>query len=150
MKKRKMGAEDFESIPVEQRLLHLEKLMAEACRKRLRQRTPKLDEKTVNQIVEEMEAMPQRIRAEYWRRDQEMRSQPLDEAMMNDLWSAPPMPPMSLVENALAERMHLPADVRMQQVATLMVEKYLHPGPMTEVRQVPVARWIPKTSSDLS
>jgi hypothetical protein len=50
---------------------------------------------------------------------------PIDEsAMMHSM----PLPPQWLVEKALAERMHLPEDERMRQVAELMVVKHLLPG----------------------
>jgi hypothetical protein len=87
----------------------------------------------VDQIVEEMERMPQLLRDAYRKRFQQGRPQPLDEATMEDHLNLNPMLPLRVVERALVERMHLPKEVRMQQVAILMVDKYLLPpcsGPL--------------------
>jgi hypothetical protein len=125
-----ISAEKFEGITENQ---SMQQLYRDCCRKCVKQEHSKLDEKTVDQIVEEMERMPQLIRDAYRKRFQQGRPQPLDEATMEDHLNLNPMPPLGVVERALAERMHLPKEVRMQQVAILMVDKYLLPpcsGPL--------------------
>jgi hypothetical protein len=66
----------------------------------------------------------QLIRDAYRRRVREGRPQ-IDEATMDNIMQWMPIPPTSLVESALADRMHLPEDERMRQVAVLMVVKHL-------------------------
>lgn len=120
-----ISAEKFEGITENQ---SLQQLYRDGCRKCVKQEHSKLDEKTVDQIVDEMERMPQLLRDAYRKRFQERRPQPLDEATMEDHLNSIPMPPLRFVEIALVERMHLPKEVRMQQVAILMVDKYLLPS----------------------
>ncbi len=99
----------------------------DTCRKRLEQEHPEFNEKTVDQIVEEMERMPQLITDAY-RERLKQRSPRLDEATMdNNIMLFMPMPPARLVESALAERMHLPEEARMQEVAMLIVVRHLLP-----------------------
>ena len=121
-------AEKFEGITEDQ---SIEQLYRDGCRKCVKQEHSKLDEKTVDQIVEEMERMPQLLRDAYRKRFQQRRPQPLDEATMEDHLNLNPMPPLRVVERALVERMHPPKEVRMQQVAILMVDKYLLPPLLT-------------------
>ena len=79
------------------------------------------------QIGEEMERMPQLITDAY-RERLKQRSPRLDEATMdNNIMLFMPMPPARLVESALAERMHLPEEARMQEVAMLIVVRHLLP-----------------------
>jgi len=111
-----ISAEKFEGIAANQ---SIQQLMRDTCRKRLEQEHPEFDEKTVNQIVEEMDRMPQLIRDTYRKRVQLGRPQ-LDEATLDNIMLMMPMPPTWLVERALTERMHLPEEVRMQEVAMLM------------------------------
>jgi len=120
-----ISAEKFEGITENQ---SLQQLYRDGCRKCVKEEHSKLDEKTVDQIVDEMERMPQLLRDAYRKRFQERRPQPLDEATMEDHLNWIPMPPLRIVEIALVERMHLPKEVRMQQVAILMVDKYLLPS----------------------
>src|SRR6266849_1995903 len=102
-------------------------LMRDARRKRLEQEHPEFNEKTVDQIVEEMERMPQLITDAY-RERLKQRSPRLDEATMdNKIMLFMPMHPARLVESALAERMHLPEEARMQEVAMLIVVRHLLP-----------------------
>jgi hypothetical protein len=68
------------------------------------------------------------IRAAYIRRIQEGRA-PMDESTLEKYMKWMPMPPTWLVEKALAERMHLSENERMEQVANLMVMKHLLPYP---------------------
>ncbi len=120
-----ISAEKSEGITENQ---SIQQLYRDGCRKCVKQEHSKLDEKTVDQIVDEMERMPQLLRDAYRKRFQERRPQPLDEATMEDHLNWIPMPPLRFVEIALVERMHLPKEVRMQQVAILMVDKYLLPS----------------------
>jgi hypothetical protein len=118
------SAEKFEGIAVNQ---SIQQLMRDTCRKRLEQEHPEFDEKTVDQIVEEMDRMPQLITDAYRKRLQQ-RCPRLDEATMdNNIMLAMPMPPARLVESALVERMHLPDEARMQEVAMLIVVRHLLP-----------------------
>ena len=102
------------------------RISRDARRKRLEQEHPKLDEKTVDQIVEDMERMPQLLRDAYRKRLQQ-RCPRLDEATLDINTFLMPMPPQQLVERALIERMHLPEEVRMQEVAMLIVIRHFLP-----------------------
>jgi hypothetical protein len=53
----------------------------------------------------------------------------MDESTLEKYIKWMPMPPTWLVEKALAERMHLSENERMEQVANLMVMKHLLPYP---------------------
>lgn len=72
--------------------------------------------------------MAQLIRNAYVRRVQGHRP-PMDDSAIEELMQSMPMPPTRLIENALAERMHLHEYERMRQVAELMVAKHLLPNP---------------------
>lgn len=85
-----ISAEKFEGITENQ---SMQQLYRDCCRKCVKQEHSKLDEKTVDQIVEEMERMPQLIRDAYRKRFQQGRPQPLDEATMEDHLNLNPMPP---------------------------------------------------------
>src|SRR6266446_1277585 len=63
-----ISAEKFEGIAVNQSIQQLQQLMRDTCRKRLEQEHPEFDEKTVAQIVEEMDRMPQLITDAYRKR----------------------------------------------------------------------------------
>jgi hypothetical protein len=71
--------------------------------------------------------MVQLITHAYLRRVQERSYRPLDESNLNEIVRWMPLPGPRLVDMAMAERMHLPEDKRMQEVAELMVVKHLLP-----------------------
>jgi len=88
-----ISAEKFEGIAANQ---SIQQLMRDTCRKRLEQEHPEFDEKTVAQIVEEMDRMPQLITDAY-RKRLKQRSPRLDEATMdNNIMLFMPMPPARL------------------------------------------------------
>jgi hypothetical protein len=72
--------------------------------------------------------MVELIEDAYIRRIQEGRP-PMDKSTLEGHLRFMPIPPTWLVEKALAERMHLHEEERMQQVAHLMVMKHLLPWP---------------------
>jgi predicted anti-sigma-YlaC factor YlaD len=78
----------------------------------------------VQKIVEEVPRSYQFIRDACRTRVQGERPQ-LDEAAVDEFLKMVPMPPIRMVEKALADRLHLPEAERMQQVAAMIVPKLL-------------------------
>lgn len=102
----------------------MSQLIRDACRRRVQQEHPKLDEAAVEEIVENVQRVYQLIPDACRRRVQQERPE-LDEAAVDEIMMWIPSPPMRLVESALVQRMHLPEEERMQQVAMMMVSKLL-------------------------
>ena len=94
----------------------------EWTRMRMRQEHPNLDEAAVGEIVENVERVYQLITDICRRRVQEKHPK-LDEVDVEVTMMLIAKPPMQMVESALVQRMHLPAEERMQQVAMIMVDK---------------------------
>jgi len=96
----------------------------ELSRRRLQQAYPNLDEAAVGEIVENVADVYQVIPAICRRRLQQERST-LDELEVQMVMMLIARPPIQMVESALIQKMHLPAEDRIQQVAAMMVDRIL-------------------------
>ena len=102
----------------------MDQLFKDACRRRVQEANPKLDEMSFVKIMEEAEHIFEVcLIPEACRRQIRQERPDLDEFGVDEILKFIPMPPMFLVVSALAQRMHLSEGERKQQVATLMAHR---------------------------
>lgn len=106
------------------RELHRKPQYPESDFTRVRDQHPNLDEAAVREMVENVAVVYQRI-DDICRRRLQLKHPKKDEVeiQMNMMMIARPGPRM--LENELVERLHLPVEERLQQVAAIMVDKVL-------------------------
>lgn len=96
----------------------------DSCRSRLRQDYPNLDEAGVDEMLIDVGRVYQLILGMCRRRVQQNRPN-LDELDVEVIIMLTATPPPGLVANSLSQRIHLPREERIQEVAMVMLERVL-------------------------
>lgn len=101
-------------------------MIRDPSRRRVRQEYPNLDEAAVGEIADNLVSVYQLMDDICRSRLQQERPES-DEVQVRMGLMQIPRPPARMVESALVQRMHLPPEERLQQVAKMMVDKVLPP-----------------------